>query len=161
MGQGRKGRFRFSSSVNQKLPKESAVHIPSPLHFSKEHGDKAATAGLPSPFPHGEPMAVLLWGECELRAGVPRAGVLSAPTHPLLIHATPPPCVHSQVCSMLDSLDRGYREESKQRKWPGLALPLGLPDSKHFQPALLPSSKESPEEPLKPGCPLRGLRTEE
>lgn len=90
MGQGRKGRFRFSSSVNQKLPKESAVHIPSPLHFSKEHGDKAATAGLPSPFPHGEPMAVLLWGECELRAGYLEPGSFPLP-HTLCLFMQPPP----------------------------------------------------------------------
>lgn len=42
-------------------------------------------------------------------------------------------------------LGRGYEEEPKGQKWPGLTLPLGLPDGEYSSCLLLtPSPQEAP-----------------
>ena len=91
-------------------------------------------------------MAVLLWGNANLGQGTCSQGPFRSLCSFMqkLTHTY----IHSQVCSVLGALDRGYREESKGWKWPVLALSLGLPDSEHSSCLLfsLPP-KGSPEEP--------------
>lgn len=105
---------------------------------------------LPGSFSQGR-LAVVLLGKCELGVA-PAAGVLPAPLHPLLIHASTHPSPPSPAVSWAPRAGLMQRNP-KMRNWPGLPCPWDSRQSTLLQSVLIRPCERAPSGPLKPGAP--------